>query len=331
MKFLILIIAITIFASTNFATAKDNTINGANKIDPYNMPTYNKLKIDNPWLRNKTKESVAKPVNSNTPALTIINEPYMPFEKPPVQSLTIRDNQPTDLTPMPLTADIVTAQPKTTETWRARKGESLHSVLSRWSERSETKITWSSFNSPNLPRDVSFIGSYENAVNELIKISGATEIKDAPQNNQTAMIEPVTMPPPAPPLTPEPLTPLDLSPIDKGVTILDSAAPVPLEPIAPQEQERAARAKFYALAGTSLEQTLRAWAAGSDEFALVWDAPHNFSVKQTISNNGDATDAIRDILSAYDNEKNRPVGKLYRDPKSTKPILLVESARVRLR
>ncbi len=351
MKFFLL--AFLLFFVLGFAPAKAETenteqrmmslnVNGVHKADPYEIPAYDGFNINNIWSKNKSKKNERtkiKPASSNTPALTIINEPYIapvPKAEPVLKSLTIRDNTPTALTPMPLTADIVTTKTPEpaikaetftetfTETWRGRKGESLHTVLSRWSERAGRALTWSSTNSPTLPKDISFIGRYEDAVNEAIRVSGAQDIRSKPKN--LAQSELIIEPPVMAPLTPEPLTPLDLSPIDKGVTILDSSAPVPLEPIAAQPP-LAERAKFYALAGTSLEQVLRAWSAGSDEFSLVWDAPHNFQVKDTLSSNGDIVEAIRALLAPFEGDKIRPVGKLYRDPKSAKPVLLVSAAK----
>ncbi len=339
----ILLMIIMVMIATPALAVTSKPIMGANDasyIDPYKLPSYNNLKLNAPW-DNKNKQSNRNTkLNKipNTPALTIINEPYMPQNIAPQsdinfneilsdnskpKSLTIIDDKPTDITPAPLKADIIVpSEPiKITETWRARRGESLYQVLTRWSDRAGTKLNWTSMSAPRLPQDVSFVGSYEDAVAHALKISGANGVKPD-WNNDTAQIvnvEPITS------YTPEALEPLPLplTPEPTEIAVVTQSQPMDLMPIANPES-LPQRARFYALQKTSLEQALRSW-AGSQEFELVWQADRDFSVKETVSTNDNYEMALRDILSMYDGDKVRPVGKLYRDRNSSKPVLVVKS------
>ncbi len=343
MKQILLIIVMMVVATPALAVTSKPMMgaNDASYIDPYKLPSYNNLKLNAPW-DNKNKQSSGTKTKltkmPSVPALTIINEPYMPQnnvlqsdikfneilnDNSKLRSLTIIDDKPTDITPAPLKADIIApSEPiKITETWRARRGESLYQVLTRWSERAGTKLNWTSMSAPRLPQDVSFVGSYEDAVAHVLKISDVNNIKPE-WNNETASIvnvEPVTS---YTPETLEPL-PLPLTPEPTEIAVVTQSQPMDLMPIANPES-LPQRARFYALQKTSLEQALRSW-AGSQEFELVWQADRDFSIKETVSTNDNYEMALRDILSMYDGDKIRPVGKLYKDRNSSKPILVVKS------
>jgi hypothetical protein len=332
MKKMVLMLCCFVIAGP--AIAENNTlekrVNSSSTQDRYKLPEYKgTLKMQ---VKSEIAQAKKKP---NTPALTIINEPYNPqiisMEQP--QSLLIRDDVPTDVTPAPMKADMVTmGSPeiiKTVETWRGRKGESLYQVLNRWSDRAGTKVTWSSMKSPRLDKDISYVGNYQDAVTYAMKTTGASGMVSEWNANSVVdekptreLVEPIQSYTPES-LTAEPLTPEPILPV-REVATLDAAEPMPLMPSTIPQDALPQRARFYALAGTSLEQVLRSW-AGTQEFALVWQADHQFQVKQTVSSNGDAEDAIRDILSMYDADSTRPIGKLYRDPRTSRPVLVVKS------
>lgn len=360
MRYILLLILFVFIGAK--AQAENNTIdkrvNSSSTQDRYNLPEY-----DTFYKRSFFRQT--NRVQKDAPALTIINEPYPPMDRTnnlvhmgrgnvvdaqQPQSLLISDDTPTDISPPPVKADMVTMEPavsqapeKIVETWRARKGESLYQVLNRWSERAGTRMTWSSVKSPKLTKNISFVGTYQDAVTHAMKVAGAQDMNSewdkspdvaSPMNTSDDMMMPVgqseqlvtsdvtsisSASSPAP-LTPEPL------PI-RDVASLDAAEPMSLEPIqAPETLPQ--RARYYALAGTSLEQALRAW-AGTQEFALVWQSNRDFKVKQTVSSNNDAEMAIRDILSMYDQDAERPVGTLYRDPRTSRPVLVVKSDKSR--
>ena len=196
MKQIILLFILMVSSAPVFAVESDLISNTSRNInssrDGYNLPEYD-VAGRNQWSRKFNAQSSASKKN-NAPALTIINEPYMPampvasssnlnhmgqgqLHSQP-QSLLISDDTPTNISPAPVKADIVTTMPlsepvKTVDTWRARKGESLYQVLNRWSDRAGTKMTWSSIKSPKLPKNVSYVGTYQDAVTHVMKVAGA--------------------------------------------------------------------------------------------------------------------------------------------------------------
>lgn len=69
--------------------------------------------------------------------------------------------------------------------WTGFAGETVRSVLARWSVDAGYNLEWQSNSTATLPQDVSLNGSFEEAVNQILAEAGASEgmaatIKDAP-------------------------------------------------------------------------------------------------------------------------------------------------------
>lgn len=98
--------------------------------------------------------------------------PYVPQDVPQVQ-------------PAPNVAPVVEGGAvQRVESWRARKGENLRVVLSRWAARQSIDLNWDSKRAPDLDKDFSFVGKFEDAVNALLK-------ETAGSNLQSQMTTPV--------------------------------------------------------------------------------------------------------------------------------------------
>ena len=65
--------------------------------------------------------------------------------------------------------DKVVAQGPVVESWRARRGESLQNVLRRWGERQSVDVKWNSSNNLVVGKDFTFMGTFDGAVEGLLK------------------------------------------------------------------------------------------------------------------------------------------------------------------
>ena len=83
---------------------------------------------------------------------------------------------PQSLTPMPETKALV-VEPQTIAvkhdepvalSWRARGGEKLQDVLSRWGNRTGQSYSWATRDTAALHRNFSFFGTYQDAVHKLL-------------------------------------------------------------------------------------------------------------------------------------------------------------------
>lgn len=86
--------------------------------------------------------------------------------------------QPEQLSPA---APSLPLNPATTEqgveSWRARKGENVRDVLSRWAARQSINVNWDSKKTPDLDKDFSFVGKFEDAVNQLLKETSGNNLQ----------------------------------------------------------------------------------------------------------------------------------------------------------
>jgi hypothetical protein len=81
--------------------------------------------------------------------------------------------------------------------------------------------------------------------------------------------------------------------------------------------------RWRALKGTDLHDVLDSWAEGAGA-KLLWMPVANFAVQRSISMTGDFTSAVQDLLEQFSAADVRPVGRLYREPGTTKLVLVVE-------
>lgn len=83
------------------------------------------------------------------------------------------------------------------ESWRARKGENVQSVLKRWADRQSVALMWSSAETPFLQEDFSFVGTFQDAVNHLLKNVKNTDLHPEIRSREGEMVKnPVYTPQP---------------------------------------------------------------------------------------------------------------------------------------
>ncbi|MBL8641260.1 MAG: TcpQ domain-containing protein [Alphaproteobacteria bacterium] len=100
------------------------------------------------------------------------NKPSTPAENLPIVE-DVRQEAP-EQNDTPLTGSSALPTPPTSptqaiETWRARKGENLRNVLTRWAARESVDLKWNSKSTPDLSKDFSFVGKFEDAVAKLLE------------------------------------------------------------------------------------------------------------------------------------------------------------------
>ena len=64
-----------------------------------------------------------------------------------------------------------------TQTWRARQGETIQDVLGRWASRENINLKWESGNNPSLSKAFSYVGTFDSAVQELMALYGTLTMK----------------------------------------------------------------------------------------------------------------------------------------------------------
>jgi hypothetical protein len=306
----------------------------------YNLPTYQVETTTEPGVSiRKAQRPESDP---DDPALQVFSERYVPDTVKKKYNLSddwfakggkaASTSTPTPLYPSPFAvpsapaplalppeAEIAPAAapaaPKIVESWRARKGENVRQILKRWSDREQTDLLWAAATSPELKKDFSFIGTYQDAVSALLKEGGIEGIHSQYRSNG---MDPVMMSPASRVTTDVPAVPVG----DVEAADAKDAPLLPLPDIVKERQERQQETRWYALAGASLQEVLKAWA--DDEGAsVVWQAGTNFALKDSISQVGEFEDAVYRALSQYDNDSSRPVGQMYRNPNTGEKILVV--------
>lgn len=78
------------------------------------------------------------------------------------------------------------AAPVPATKWTAFAGESLRSVLARWSVDAGYNLDWQANSAATIPQDVSLNGSFEDAVNQLLAEAGASDGMAASVENASA-------------------------------------------------------------------------------------------------------------------------------------------------
>lgn len=211
------------------------------------------------------------------------------------------------------------------ESWRARKGEAVRDVLRRWSEREQVNLMWASPNAPALQKDFSFIGSYHDAVQNLMKENGLGELHSQfrPEGLDPVMMAPAstitTSSAPAPAIT-----------NNQAATKPEQIAPAsggPSQIFQPKEQtakDAKPETRWFGLSGAPLAEVLRVWSEDAN-VALIWQAESNYALKESISQVGSFEEAVYRALNQYDGDQVRPVGQIYKDDNTGKRVLVVRS------
>lgn len=290
-------------------------------------------------VSNAQMDGSSLPPVAEAKALEVFNDRYIPDsvrKKYNLDDNWFGKNAPLETPPAPLTPpppvvsepETLSAQPapvlesKTAivESWRGRKGENIRDVLQRWSERGSANLMWASPDAPVLQKDFTFVGKFQDAVNALIKAEGGDKIHS---QFRSEGLNPVMMEPASTVTTNTP-------PAVKEAPQPEAAAPAPaVNPLAKIFQPEVKKdvrpeTRWFALSGAPLAEVMRVWADDAG-VQLIWQSERNFAIKESISHVGHFEDAVFKALSQYDAEEIRPVGEMYRDPKTGQPALVVRT------
>jgi len=81
---------------------------------------------------------------------------------------------------------------------------------------------------------------------------------------------------------------------------------------------------WQASRGQSLHDTLSAW-CGQSGVNLIWQTNRDYKLPQAMDTKGTFTDAVRDLLTAYNNSRPRPVGQLHPNLPKGPPVLVIQN------
>lgn len=79
-----------------------------------------------------------------------------------------------------------------------------------------------------------------------------------------------------------------------------------------------------AATGTSLKTALEQWSA-QNGVTLIWNGVYNYPLKSAISGAGSYESAVESALSQYQNDPQRPVGRLNTDPDTGARLLVIDT------
>lgn len=292
--------------------------------------------------QNIKMDGTPLPKTEKTPALQVFDDKYVPdavrkkfnlndnwygadghadtvnTAKPELEVMPAPISAPIPVS-VPLPAPVVTQAPETiVQSWRARKGEALRDVLQRWSTRDETNLMWASPDAPVLPKDFSFVGKYQDAVNALIKEAGGANIHTQYRSEG---------------LSPVMSTPASTVTTNAPAPLPDNVAVVPapqsllskvFEPEQKKEEDRKPETKWFGLSGAQLSEVIQVWSDDAG-IRLIWQADRGYALKESVSRVGKYEDAIFEALNQYSDDDVRPVGEMYNDPQSGERVLVVRT------
>jgi len=301
-------------------------------------------------VQNVQMDGTPIPASEKPKALEIFNDRYVPDtvrKKYKLDDSWFEKGQPADAAPVSLTPNVLEineAAPKNgdapvtryarlpteialatktpVESWRGRKGENIHDVLQRWSERGGANLMWASPDAPTLQKEFTFVGKFQDAVNALIKAEGGDKIHS---QYRSEGLDPVMM-------TPASTVTTNATPVpqDDVADANAAEAETTVNPLAkiftPEEPKKDMKpeTRWFALSGASLAEVVQVWADDAG-VRLIWQAEKNFAVKESISQVGHFEDAVFRAFNQYDGEQVRPVGEMYQDPQNGQKVLLVRT------
>lgn len=315
----------------------------------YNLPTYHVEATEKEGIF--VRKSQRPESDPNDPALQVFNERYVPDSVKQKYHLsddwyakggdgTKQSSTPMPLypspfatpsasAPIPLTAPSAEAgiapaaapsSAKIVQSWRARKGENVRQILKRWSDREQTDLLWAAATSPELKKEFSFVGTYQDAVSALLKEGGVEGIHSQYRSNG---MDPVMMSPAARVTSDVPAVPVPEAKAEEAAAETEEPLlPLPTVSLAEERAERQQETRWYALSGSSLQEVLNVWAEDAGA-SVIWQAGENFALKDSISQVGEFEDAVYRALSQYDADAARPIGQIYRNPQTGEKVLVV--------
>jgi len=184
--------------------------------------------------------------------------------------------------------------------WSARSGETVRTVLTRWSAQAGTDIDWRAAGGGLVQQDVQYNGTFEEAVSSLLAASGGVQARVQPAASSA----------------PSPLSALVNRPAVEPVAPPAAAMlPVPQSPAA-----------WTAPRGASLQAVLEQWSR-KQGIELMWSASGDYPLKTDIAQNGPFESALMVLLETYSTDRSRPVARLNTDPQTGRKLLMVQSDR----
>ncbi|MFA5591923.1 MAG: TcpQ domain-containing protein [Micavibrio sp.] len=210
--------------------------------------------------------------------------------------------------------------PASVAQWNASAGEDIRTVLNRWADRAGYDLQWQAEQNGIVAQDVALDGRFEEAVAELLAVSGAASgLQGRVQND-------------ASPARAAPHVPShNNGSYDASSAAYPASNPVPSEPAAGIRRARPAGAAqtlsapsaWTAPAGMALKDVLQDW-AGREGVAVIWHADDGFQVRQGMALNGTFESAVAALLDQFSSETPRPVGGLNTDPESGLRTLTID-------
>lgn len=176
--------------------------------------------------------------------------------------------------------------------WRAMKGEKLSDVLRKWAEIQGVQTHIVLDNDPILSKDIVSNGSFEVAVNVVLKETG---IGGA---GPTAIVKNA----------------------DGRVTHVAGYQGGTLA----RQVGRSASVnnRWRALVGTDLRKVLMRWSV-ENNVDFVWDAPETYLIRQSIKTTAGYDQAVSMLLRQFEGQSIRPVAQLNTDPETGRKSLTV--------
>ncbi len=200
------------------------------------------------------------------------------------QSLEVTDDpfivstQKASLPPSPPSAQAGTF----VQSWRGRKGESIHLVLKRWAERAHHDLVWDSSRSVTLKSDFTAFGTFEDAVSALL----------AKNNLQDIQTE----------IRPEGLT-YSTQPDAQPVLLSPEIEPLVTSAFGKMQRWRGLR-------GANLKEVFEVWAEDAG-ITLIWGVSDQLALQSSINETARFSDIVNKALEQFQKLPGRPVARLY--------------------
>lgn len=241
---------------------------------------------------------------------------------------------------VPAVVPVSVTEGKIVDTFRARKGDSLRDVMSRWAGRSGIDLVWTISNDIELEKDYSFVGYFEDSLGKVLADYPDSGIQTtfAPRALDIG-VKPFVVesqPPAVPPIAVEGEDLSDFvptmpdAPISSVVHQVTSSAP-PAPPVsevaAPPSPPVAVgpTQRWRALQGASMREVIQAWSDDAG-FSLIWRAPQDYVVRSSINMTSDYGRAIHILLDQYMAQPGRPTGQIYQDSVTGRKSLVIAPA-----
>lgn len=194
--------------------------------------------------------------------------------------------------------------------WTAKAGDNLQSVMSGWADKAGVDLQWQASGGGQVAQDFTHNGTFQEAVTALLSENAAASGLQSHYDNGT-------------------------SPRARSASYV-AADPVPLSPasvpnVAPTlpsapRSDVSANGRWMAPRGGSLQSVLQQWGA-QQGVEVLWYANSGYTIKDNINQGGSFESALQTLLQTYENDNNRPVGRLNTDPGTGRKVLVIETDR----